>query len=78
MQKLQMNRKLSANGRNVTLTLGGNYGDGMSKSFTNSMVEYFQLLNSAGSDSTYQANRYAVTPTTNWNYSMNQSWKKKP
>ena len=68
--KLQMNRKLSANGRNVTLTLGGNYGDGMSKSFTNSMVEYFQLLNSAGSDSTYQANRYAVTPTTNWNYSI--------
>ena len=68
--KLQMNRKLSANGRNVTLTLGANYGDGMSKSFTNSMVEYFQLLNSAGSDSTYQANRYAVTPTTNWNYSI--------
>ena len=68
--KLQMNRKLNANGRNVTLTLGANYGDGMSKSFTNSMVEYFQLLNSAGSDSTYQANRYAVTPTTNWNYSI--------
>ncbi len=68
--RLQMNRKLSASGRNVTLTLAGNYGDGMSKSFTNNMVEYFQLVNSAGSDSTYQANRYAVTPTTNWNYSV--------
>ena len=68
--RLQMNRKLSASGRNVTLTLAGNYGDGMSKSFTNNMVEYFQLVNSAGNDSTYQANRYAVTPTTNWNYSV--------
>lgn len=68
--KLQMNRKLSSNGRNVTLTLGGNYGEGMSRSFTNNMVEYFQILNVAGTDSTYQANRYAVTPTTNWNYSV--------
>lgn len=68
--KLQMNRKLSSNGRNVTLTLSGNYGDGMSRSFTNNMVEYFQMVNAAGNDSTYQANRYAVTPTTNWNYSV--------
>lgn len=67
---LQLNRRLSNNGRNITLRFSGNVGEGMSKSFSNSLVEYYQLLNQAGEDSTYQANRYAVTPTKNWNYGL--------
>lgn len=71
---LQLNRRLSNNGRNVTLRFSGNVGEGMSKSFTNSLVEYFQLLNQAGGDSTYQANRYAVTPTKNWDYGIRATY----
>lgn len=71
---LQLNRRLSNNGRNITLRFSGNVGEGMSKSFSNSLVEYFQLLNQQGTDSTYQANRYAVTPTKNWNYGIRATY----
>lgn len=67
---LQFNRRLSRNGRNITLRFTGNVGEGMSKSFTNSLVEYLQLVTKDGKDSVYQANRYAVTPTKNWNYGI--------
>ena len=71
---LQFNRKLNNSGRNITLRFMTNVGEGMSNSFSNSMVEYFQLLNKQGEDSTYQANRYAVTPTKNWNYGIRATY----
>jgi len=66
----QLNRRLSNNGRNVTLRLGANYSEGMSKSFSNASVNYYQFAN----DSVYQANRYAVTPTKNWDYSVRATY----
>ena len=66
----QLNRRLSNNGRNVTLRLGVNYSEGMSKSFSNDSVNYYQFAN----DSVYQANRYAVTPTKNWDYSVRATY----
>ena len=66
----QLNRRLSNNGRNVTLRLGANYSEGMSKSFSNDSVNYYQFAN----DSVYQANRYAVTPTKNWDYSVRATY----
>ena len=63
--RLQINRKLSSNGRNITLRLGANYGEGMSRSFTNEFVNYYDP-SLAGN--TYQANRFAVTPTKNWDW----------
>ena len=73
---LQINRKLGSNGRNVTLRFGGNYGEGLSKSMSNSYVQYFikDPLAVGYLDSTYQANRYAVTPTKNWNYSVRATY----
>ena len=71
---LQFNRRLSRNGRNITLRFTGNVGEGMSKSFTNSLVEYLQLVTMDGKDSVYQANRYAVTPTKNWNYGIRATY----
>ncbi len=71
---LQLNRRLSNNGRNITLRLSGNVGEGTSKSFSNSWVDYFQLVNQQGEDSTYQANRHAVTPTKNWNYGIRATY----
>ncbi len=67
---LQLNRKLSNNGRNITLRVRGNYSEGMSKSFTNDSVNYYQFE----TDSVYQANRYAVTPTKNWDYSLRATY----
>ena len=67
---LQLNRKLGGGGRNITLRLGGNYGEGTSKSFSNDSVNYYQFAH----DSVYQANRYAVTPTKNWNYSVRATY----
>ena len=71
---LQLNRRLNSKGRNITLRFSGNVGEGMSRSFTNSLVEYYQLINQFGEDSTYQANRYAVTPTKNWNYGLRATY----
>ena len=76
--RLQLNRKLSSNGRNITLRLEGNYGEGISRSMTNNYVQYFLVDYTKTpyqyKDSTYQANRYAVTPTKNWDYSVRASY----
>ncbi len=66
----QLNRKLSTNGRNITLRVGGNYSEGISKSFSNDSVNYYQFDH----DSVYQANRYAVTPTKNWDYNIRATY----
>ncbi len=63
---LQLNRKLGGGGRNITMRLGGNYTEGASQSFSRSLVSLYQL---ATGDSTYQRNRYNVTPTKNYDYS---------
>ncbi len=62
---LQLNRKLGGGGRNITLRMGGNYNEGASESFSRSLVNLYQL---ATGDSTYQRNRYNVTPTKNYDY----------
>ena len=64
---VQVNRRLSSNGRNITFRVRGNWGEGMSRSFTNDLVNYYDP-SMAGN--TYQANRFAVTPTKNWDYSF--------
>ena len=67
---LQFNRKLNSTGRNITVQFNGSWGEGNSKSMSNNFSELFQVLNALGtSDSTYQTNRYSVTPQDNWSYS---------
>ena len=61
---LQLNRKLSTTGRNITLQLNGNWGDGESRSISNSFVQFYQL----DKDSSNLIRRYNFTPTKNWNY----------
>jgi hypothetical protein len=61
----QVNRKFGSKGRNLTLQLGGNYGDGDSESFSKSLVNLYQL---ATGDSTYQRNYYYNTPSKNYDY----------
>ena len=66
--RLQINRRLSSTGRNITLRLSGNYGEGMSRSFSNNAVNYY------GTKPDDLANRYAVTPTKNWDYSVKTTY----
>ena len=67
---LQINRKLNSRGRNIMVNFYANYSEGMSRSFTNDSVNYYQVT----TGNTYQANRYAVTPTKNWNYNVKATY----
>lgn len=62
---LQLNRRLNNRGRNITLRLNGNWGEGDSKSVSSSVVDFYQEQNPG-----YQTNRYSVTPQKNWNYNV--------
>ncbi len=66
---LQINRKLNSMGRNITLRLGANYTESNSKSLQTNNVHLYQTKNYLGNDSTYQTNRYNLTPQKNMNYS---------
>lgn len=71
---LQINRKLNTSGRNITLRLRANYGDSDSKNLSTNNVHLYQIENAAGLDSTYQTNRFNVTPQKNWNYSVKATY----
>lgn len=68
---LQINRKLSNTGRNITLRATANYSNGDSQQFSRSLVGLYQLLTG---DSTYQTNRYNVTPQKNYDYSIQTTY----
>ena len=63
---LQLNRKLNSMGRNITVQLNAGWSDGISKSASNSLLNYYELGITNGGDT---INRYSLTPTKNWNYS---------
>ncbi len=71
---LQLNRKLSANGRNVTLVGNVSYADKASNSLSLQNVHLYQVMNQLGTDSTYQTNRYNLMPTKNWSYSLQTTY----
>lgn len=63
---LQVNRKLGSKGRNITARADLNYSDGKSNSLSLSNVHLYQIKDQYGNDSTYNTNRYNLTPTKNW------------
>ena len=65
---LQLNRKLSTTGRNLTLKASANYSESTSKNLSTTNVHLYQVKNALGNDSTYQTNRYNLTPQKNWDY----------
>ena len=71
---LQLNRRLSSMGRNVTLRLEGNYSEGNSDNLSLNNVHLYQVKDALGNDSTYQTNRYNVTPTKNWSYGVQTTY----
>ena len=66
----QLHRRLNNNGRNVAVTGNFNYRDGFNKNGNLSMVHLYQQKNQEGNDSTYQTNRFTVSPNDNVSYSL--------
>jgi len=71
---LQYNRRLGNKGRNVTLRAEGSYNETNSRSLSTSNVHLFLIKDRFGNDSTYQTNRYNLTPTKNWNYNLQATY----
>ena len=70
---LQINRRLSSNGRNVTLRGDFSYGDQDSKSLSLSEVNYYKMMMASGNMTQY-TNRYNLTPTKNWSYGIQTTY----
>ena len=67
--RLQINRKLNAEGRNLTLSLNGGYSISESFSSSTSFTRFYQR-----NDSTSTINRYNTTPSKSYNYSTRAMW----
>ena len=68
--QLQLFRRFGNKGRNVALSANINYRDGNNKNASLSRVKLYQTRNRSGEDSTYQTNRYTVSPSDNFSYSL--------
>ena len=71
---LQLNRKLNNKGRNVTLRMDAKYTDKNSKSISLQNAHLYLVQNEAGLDSTYQTNRYNLTPSKDYSYSAQATY----
>ena len=65
---LQFNRKLGNKGRNITLRVDAKYTDKDSKSISLNNAKLYLVQTAEGKDSTYQTNRYNLTPSKNYSY----------
>jgi hypothetical protein len=61
-------------GRNITLRATAGYGESNNQSLSTNNVHLYQVKNSGGTDSTYQTNRFNVTPGKNWNYTLQATY----
>ena len=61
---LQYNRRLNNRGRNITLQVNANWGEGTSESMSNNYIYLFTTPD------TTITNRYNLTPQDNWGYSL--------
>ena len=71
---LQYNRKLGSKGRNITARAEASYNEGTQKNLSISNVHLFQVMDLLGNDSTYQTNRFNLTPTKSYNYTLQTTY----
>lgn len=71
---VQVNRRLSKPGRNVTLNTDASYGHSNSESQSYSQVDYYQILALSGEDSVYHKIQYNDAPSRNRNFSTRFSY----
>ena len=71
---LQFNRKLAKPGRNITLRGDISYSDNDNKSLSIARTSLYQQQDMYGNDSTFYTNRYNLTPSKSWNYSLQATY----
>ncbi len=67
---LQVYRRFGSKGRNAALSANISYRDGKNKNASLSAVHLYQQKDRFGNDSTYQTNRYTMSPNDNFSYSL--------
>ena len=72
--QLQLYRRFGRNGRNMTINGRFNYRDGDNQNASLSRVILYQQPDRFGNDSTYQTNRYTLSPSDNWGYQIGFSY----
>ncbi len=65
---MQYTRRFGNKGRNVSLRMEGNYSTSDNQNFSTSNVNLYR------NDPSYSINRYNVTPSKNWNYSLRANY----
>ncbi|WP_028908923.1 TonB-dependent receptor [Prevotella sp. AGR2160] len=65
---VQLSRRLSRKGRNLTVRVNGNYGKTTARDLQLNNTYLYLVKTALGEDSTYMTNRYNYTPTTNYGY----------
>ena len=74
---LQVNRLLNGRGRNITVQLTGNYSDNENKQLSNNFTKLFKsttTFNGISGLNEYQTNRYTLTPTKSYDYSVRATY----
>lgn len=71
---IMLNRKLGNKGRNATLRANISYSENDSKNLSTSNVHLYQIKDISGNDSTYQTNRFNLTPTKSLSYMLQATY----
>lgn len=72
--QLQLYRRFGNKGRNVALSGNINYRNGRNRNANLSSVHLYQTKDQFGNDSAYQTNRYTVSPSDNFSYSLGATY----
>ena len=72
--QLQLYRRFGNKGRNIALSGNINYRNGRNRNANLSSVHLYQTKDQFGNDSAYQTNRYTVSPSDNFSYSLGATY----
>ena len=72
--QLQLFRRLNRKGRSASINSTINYRDGSNRNANLSEVTLYQQADRYGNDSTYQTNRYTLSPSDNFGWSLGMTY----
>ena len=72
--QLQIYRRLNRKGRNMSINSNIDYRDGKNRNANLSAVKLYQQSDRFGRDSTYQTNRYTLSPSDNFSWSVGATY----
>ena len=72
--QLQLYRRLNKRGRNMAINSNINYRNGSNRNANLSAVHLYQQKDVLGNDSTYQTNRYTISASNNFSFSLGATY----